>query len=75
MRAAAVITAVVLFIGGPTGGLVGSTNFDGASTLFDSVSPTTRTVYLLVGFVGAYQALQWRGVQRRWLATACTVRA
>ena len=59
----------MVVIGGLNWCLVGSTNFDGASTLFGSVSPITGTVYLLVGLAGAYQALQWRGIQRRWLAT------
>ncbi|MEP6999115.1 MAG: DUF378 domain-containing protein [bacterium] len=70
-----VAAAVLLVIGGLNWGLVGAMNFDLVSTLFGSMSLLSRTVYLLVGMAAVYQALQWRGIQRRWLATPRAARA
>jgi uncharacterized membrane protein YuzA (DUF378 family) len=44
------------------------------ATLFGSMSPLARTVYVLVGLSAIYQAMQWQGIQRRWFAPARTAR-
>jgi uncharacterized membrane protein YuzA (DUF378 family) len=33
---------------------------------FGEVSAASAVVYALVGLAGVYQALMWRGIQRRW---------
>jgi uncharacterized membrane protein YuzA (DUF378 family) len=30
------------------------------------MSALSRIVYVLVGLAGAFQALQWKAIQRRW---------
>ena len=65
-----VVAAVLLVVGGLNWGLVGAANFDLVATIFGAMSPLSRTVYVLVGLAAVYQALQWKGIQRRWLATA-----
>ncbi len=70
-----VAAAILLVVGGLNWGLVGAANFDLVSTLFGSMSVLSRIVYVLVGIAGVYQALQWRGIQRRWFATPRTARA
>ena len=65
-----VLAAVLLVVGGLNWGLVGAANFDLVATLFGSTGALTRIVYLLVGLAAIYQALQVRGIQRRWLAPA-----
>ncbi len=75
MKKLDVVAAALLVIGGLNWGLVGTAGIDAVSTLFGPVSPLSRTVYVLVGLAGLYQAVQWQGIQRRWLATARTARA
>jgi uncharacterized protein len=70
-----VVAAVLLVIGGLNWGLVGAAGIDAVSTLFGVMSPLARTVYVLVGLAGLYQAVQWQGIQRRWLAPARAARA
>ena len=65
-----VVAAVILVVGGLNWGLVGAANFDLVATIFGGMSPLSRTVYVLVGLAAIYQALQWKGIQHRWLATA-----
>ena len=65
-----VVAAVLLVVGGLNWGLVGAANFDLVATIFGAMSPLSRIVYVLVGLAAVYQALQWKGIQRRWLATA-----
>jgi hypothetical protein len=38
------------------------------ATLFGPMSLLGRAVYVLVGLSALYQAMQWQGIQRRWLA-------
>jgi uncharacterized protein len=67
--------AILLVVGGLNWGLVGAAQFDLVATLFGGgASALSRTVYLLVGVAALYQAVQWRGIQRRW-AYAAHVRA
>lgn len=75
MKQIDVVAAVLLVVGGLNWGLVGAANFDLVATLFGSMSPLSRLVYVLVGLAAVYQAIQWRGIQRRWLMTARTARA
>jgi uncharacterized membrane protein YuzA (DUF378 family) len=61
------LTAILLVVGGLNWGLVGAAQFDlVASLLGGGASAMSRTVYLLVGGAALYQAVQWRGIQRRW---------
>lgn len=66
MKKIDVVAAVLLVIGGLNWGLVGAAQFDLVAALFGELSPLSRFVYLLVGLSAAYQAAQWRGIQRRW---------
>lgn len=66
MKKMDVVTAVLLVVGGLNWGLVGGAGFDLVATLLGDMSPISRAVYLLVGLSALYQALQWRGIQRRW---------
>src|SRR5690242_9985984 len=75
MKKLDVLAAVLLVVGGLNWGLVGAANFDLVATLFGQLSPLSRIVYLLVGLAAVYQALQWRGIQRRWVATPYPSRA
>ena len=75
MKKMDVIAAVLLVVGGLNWGLVGAAGIDLVATLFGVMTPLTRVVYVLVGLAGLYQAMQWQGIQRRWLATARTARA
>jgi uncharacterized membrane protein YuzA (DUF378 family) len=38
------------------------------------MSLLSRVVYVLVGVAAVYQALQWKAMQRRWMASAQTSR-
>ena len=69
------VTLVLLIVGGLNWGLVGATGIDVVATLFGVMSPLARTVYVLVGLSALYQAMQWQGIQRRWLAPARAARA
>ena len=75
MKKLDVLAAVLLVIGGANWGLVGAQGIDLVATLFGAMSPPSRVVYALVGAAAVYQALQWRQIQRRWLAPARAVRA
>ena len=75
MKQVDVLCAVLLVIGGLNWGLVGGAQFDLVATLFGTASAMSRIVYVLVGLAAVYQALQWRGIQHRWLAPARTARA
>ena len=75
MKKLDVTCAVLLVVGGLNWGLVGAANFDLVAALFSTGSLLTRTVYALVGIAALYQAAQWRGIQRRWLAPVRSARA
>jgi len=70
MKKLDVAAAVLLVVGGLNWGLVGAANFDLVATLFGQMSPLSKTVYGLVGAAALYQAVQWRGIQRRWIETS-----
>lgn len=70
MKKLDVVAAVLLVVGGLNWGLVGAARFDLVATLLGEMSALSRIVYMLVGLAALYQAIQWRGIQRRWLETA-----
>ncbi len=66
MKKLDVLAAVLLVIGGLNWGAVGLTGSDLVGALLGSLSPASRTVYLLVGLAALYQAVQWKAIQHRW---------
>ncbi len=67
MKAADIIAAVLLVIGGLNWGLVGLFQFDLVAGLFGGSDMTAaRIVYALVGLAALYQAIQVKGIQSRW---------
>jgi len=66
MKTLDVVAAVLLVVGGLNWAVVGVTGSDLVGALFGSVSPLSRTVYVLVGLAALYQALQWKAIQHRW---------
>ena len=75
MKRLDVVAAVLVVVGGLNWGLVGAAGFDLVATLFGPMSALSRVVYVLVGISAVYQALQWRGIQRRWYVPARAARA
>jgi hypothetical protein len=75
MKKLDVVAALLLVIGGLNWGLVGAARFDLVAALFGDMSVLSQIVYVLVGTAAIYQALQWKGIQRRWAPSARTVRA
>lgn len=75
MKTLDVASGVLLVVGGLNWGLVGAAQFDLVATIFGAMSPLSRVVYVLVGIAAVYQAVQWKAIQRRWLASAQTSRA
>jgi uncharacterized membrane protein YuzA (DUF378 family) len=71
MKAMDVVVAVLLVVGGLNWGLVGLFQFDLVAAIFGGQeSVLSRIVYILVGACAVYQALTWRGIQRRWVVPA-----
>lgn len=68
MKSLDVIVALLLVIGGLNWGLVGVFRFDLVAGAFGDGAWLSRIVYALVGLSALYQALQWKAIQRRWLA-------
>ncbi|UCC31494.1 MAG: DUF378 domain-containing protein [Phycisphaerales bacterium] len=66
MKTIDVIAAVLVIVGAANWGLVGLLQFDLVGTLFGNMSAISRMVYVLVGLAGAFQAIQWKAIQRRW---------
>lgn len=75
MKTLDVVAVVLLVVGGLNWGLVGAAQFDLVAALFGTMSLLSRVVYVLVGVAAVYQAVQWKAIQRRWLASARTSRA
>jgi hypothetical protein len=65
-----ILVAILLVVGGLNWGLVGMANFDLVASIFGGASMLSRIVYVLVGVSALYQAMQWKAIQRRWLAVA-----
>ena len=68
MKSIDVIAAILVVVGALNWGLVGLFGFDLVATLFGQATPLSRIVYILVGLSGAFQAVQWKAIQRRWTA-------
>jgi uncharacterized membrane protein YuzA (DUF378 family) len=66
MKTLDVLAAVLVVVGAINWGLVGVFRFDLVATLLGEATAASRFVYLLVGLAGAFQALSWRAIQRRW---------
>lgn len=68
MKSFDLIAVALLVVGGLNWGLVGLLDFDLVATLFGNATLLSRIVYLVVGLSALYQALQWKAMQRRWVA-------
>jgi len=68
MKRLDVVAAVLLVVGGLNWGTIAVGGPDLVATLFGAGSGLSRVVYGLVGLSAVWQALQWKGIQRRWLA-------
>jgi len=68
MKKLDIIAAVLLVVGGLNWGIIALGGPDLVATLFGAGSGLSRMVYGLVGMSAVWQALQWKGIQRRWLA-------
>ena len=66
MKSIDVIAAILVVVGALNWGLVGLFGFDLVATLFGQATALSRIVYILVGVSGAFQATQWKAIQRRW---------
>jgi uncharacterized membrane protein YuzA (DUF378 family) len=70
MKRLDVLAAILVVVGAVNWGLVAVARFDLVAALFGmrfgEVSPLTAVVYGLVGLAGFYQAIFWKGIQRRW---------
>ncbi len=66
MKYVDVFAAVLLVIGGLNWGLVGLAGLDLVAATFGEMSVASRLVYALVGLAAVFQAVQLRGIQRRW---------
>ncbi len=67
MKTIDVLAATLLVVGGLNWGLVGLFQFDLVATIFGgSGALLARLVYLVVGLSALYQAMSWKGIQRRW---------
>ena len=67
MRQLDVLAAILLVVGGLNWGLVGLFEFDLVAALFGgSTTILSKLLYTLVGLAAGYQALSFKGIQRRW---------
>ena len=70
MKTLDVMASALVVIGALNWGLAGVFGIDLVATAFGmrfgETSPATSTVYGLVGLAGAYQALTFRTMPRRW---------
>lgn len=75
MKQLDILAAVLLVVGGLNWGLVALANFDLVAAItgagaFGNKNMLGVVIYGLVGLAAAYQALTWKGIQRRWGAAA-----
>lgn len=66
MKTFDILAAVLVVVGAVNWGLVGLLQFDLVAAIFGDMSVISRLVYVLVGLAGAFQAIQWKAIQRRW---------
>lgn len=69
MKAMDVVAIVLLIGGGLNWGLFGTLHFDLVASVLGSFSAISRVVYTLVGLAAVYQAVSWKGMQKRWQGT------
>jgi uncharacterized surface protein with fasciclin (FAS1) repeats/uncharacterized membrane protein YuzA (DUF378 family) len=67
MKKVDVLAAVLLVVGGLNWGLIAVGGPDIVAALLGQGSALSRVVYGLVGLSAIWQAVQWRGIQRRWV--------
>ena len=76
MKQLDVLATVLVVVGALNWGLVGLARFDLVAALFGlqfgDTSPLTSIVYALVGLAGLYQAMAFKGMQRRWQGSLAT---
>jgi uncharacterized membrane protein YuzA (DUF378 family) len=79
MKELDVTAAMLVIVGALNWGLVGIAEFDLVATVFGmsfgETSPLSAVVYGFVGLAGLYQAIFWKGIQRRWHAQAAMTAA
>lgn len=73
MKSLDILAAILLVVGGLNWGLVAVANFDLVAMItgaggFGNKNALGVVVYALVGLAAIYQALTWKGIQRRWQA-------
>ena len=71
MKSLDILAAILLVVGGLNWGLVAIANFDLVAMItgagaFGNKNALGVVVYALVGLAAIYQALTWKGIQRRW---------
>lgn len=66
MKIADIVAGILLVVGGLNWGLFGAFHFDLVATVLGDYSALSRVVYVLVGLSAVYEALAFRGMQRRW---------
>ncbi len=78
MKGMDVVSSVLLIVGGLNWGLVGAAKFDLVATIFGmhfgQTSVLSSVVYLLVGVSAIYQAISFKGIQRRWTRATVVAR-
>ena len=71
MKKVDVVAASLVVVGALNWGLVGIAKFDLVAALFGlrfgETNAVTSIVYGLVGLAGLYQAVSFKGIQRRWM--------
>ncbi len=65
MKTLDLVTGTLLVVGGLNWGLVGAAELDLVASIFGTMTPLTRGVYILVGLSALYQALQFKAIQHR----------
>ena len=68
MKTIDVVAAVLVVVGALNWGLVGLMRFDLVAALLGDGTVFSAAVYSLVGLAVVYQAIQLRGIQKRWCA-------
>ncbi len=79
MKKLDVLAGALLVIGAVNWGMVGIFHFDLVAAIvgrrFGEVTPISSAIYILVGLAGAYEALSWKAIQRRWKTNYSPARA
>jgi uncharacterized protein len=66
MKAVDIVAGILLVVGGLNWGLFGAFHFDLVAAVLGDYSALSRVVYVLVGLSAVYEALAFRGMQKRW---------